>query len=131
MSAGSAQACKIALGIEVELTKTAKDFLVEKGFDAKFGARPLRRAIQKYIEDPMAEAILGRDLGDGDTIYISHDEEAKPGELSFKTTKPKKAKAGKTKQDESKASDGPAESSQGEDSDEKSPTQTTEEGAKD
>ncbi|MFW5955524.1 MAG: ATP-dependent Clp protease ATP-binding subunit [Rhodothermales bacterium] len=91
------------LGLDVELTKPAKEFLVDKGFDAKFGARPLRRAIQKYIEDPMAEAILGRDLGDGDTIVITYDEKEKPGELTFKTTKPKKAKS-KTKTQEAAAS---------------------------
>ena len=75
------------LGIGVELTKTAKEFMADKGYDPKFGARPLRRAIQKYIEDPMAEAILGNDLGDGDTIVMSHDPETKPNELTFVTRK--------------------------------------------
>jgi ATP-dependent Clp protease ATP-binding subunit ClpC len=75
------------LGIDVELTSTAKDFLADKGFDPQFGARPLRRAIQKYVEDPMAEAILGSSLGDGDTITISYDESVKAGELSFQTEK--------------------------------------------
>jgi ATP-dependent Clp protease ATP-binding subunit ClpC len=90
------------LGIDVELSKPAKEFLVEKGFDAKFGARPLRRSIQKYVEDPMAEQILGEDLGDGDTILISHDEKGSEPELTFKVKKGKKPKP-KTKPDEDAA----------------------------
>jgi ATP-dependent Clp protease ATP-binding subunit ClpC len=78
-----------AIGITVELTRPAKEFLLEKGYDPKFGARPLRRAIQKYIEDPMAEAILGHDLGSGDTITISYSAK-QPKELTFKTKKGKK-----------------------------------------
>ena len=78
-----------SIGITVELTRPAKEFLVEKGYDAKFGARPLRRAIQKYIEDPMAEAILGDDLGEGDSIPIGFSSK-QPDELSFKTKKGKK-----------------------------------------
>src|SRR5690606_28342510 len=77
------------MGINVELEKTAKDFLADKGFDPQFGARPLRRAIQKYIEDPMAESILGEGLGEGDTITLTYDEEKKAGELSFKIKKGK------------------------------------------
>ena len=77
------------LGIEVVLGKTAKDFLVEKGYDAKFGARPLRRAIQKYIEDPMAESILGNDLSEGDQIRITHNTKKDAKELSFKVKKGK------------------------------------------
>jgi ATP-dependent Clp protease ATP-binding subunit ClpC len=75
------------VGIQVELTDEAKNFLVDKGFDAKFGARPLRRALQKYVEDPMAEAILGADLTTGDILSITYDEAAKPGELTFITKK--------------------------------------------
>ncbi len=73
------------LGIDIKLTKSAKDFLVEKGYDIKFGARPLRRAIQKYVEDPMAEAILGHNLGEGDKITISTKGSGSETELSFKT----------------------------------------------
>jgi len=47
------------LGYELDISKGAKDFISEKGFDPKFGARPLRRAIQKYVEDPLAEELLG------------------------------------------------------------------------
>lgn len=85
------------LGIKVELSDEAKNFLVDKGYDPKFGARPLRRAIQKYIEDPMAEAILGHNLGEGDTLTITFDEKSTDGELSFKTKKARKKKATKAK----------------------------------
>lgn len=59
-----------ALGFNLDLSKGAKDFITEKGFDPKYGARPLRRAIQKYIEDPLAEEILGAEHGEGSTIRI-------------------------------------------------------------
>ncbi|MFC2085980.1 ATP-dependent Clp protease ATP-binding subunit [Bacteroidota bacterium] len=75
------------LGIEIKLSKAAKEFLVEKGFDIQFGARPLRRAIQKYVEDPMAEAILGYNLGEGDKITIGAKGAGSEAELTFKTTK--------------------------------------------
>jgi ATP-dependent Clp protease ATP-binding subunit ClpC len=78
------------LGITVELDETAKNFIVDKGFDPKFGARPLRRAIQKYVEDPMAEAILSHDLGEADVLFISYDVSAGGEELTF--TKKKKVK---------------------------------------
>jgi ATP-dependent Clp protease ATP-binding subunit ClpC len=91
------------IGIKVELTKGAKEFLVEKGYDAKFGARPLRRAIQKYIEDPMAEAILGAGLNPGDTMKIDFDEKKDPLELNFTTTKAKKKKAAAAPEAEAEA----------------------------
>jgi ATP-dependent Clp protease ATP-binding subunit ClpC len=79
------------LGIEVELSTAAKEFLVEKGYDPAYGARPLRRAIQKYVEDPMAEAILTADLSAGAKMTVDH----KKGEelLSFKTRKATRARA--------------------------------------
>lgn len=58
------------LGYEVDITKGAKDFIVDKGYDEKFGARPLKRAIQKLIEDPLAEEIVKSNLKEGDTIKI-------------------------------------------------------------
>ncbi len=54
------------MGYKLSLTKDAKDFIAEKGFDEKFGARPLKRAIQKYLEDPMAEEIIKANLDEGD-----------------------------------------------------------------
>ena len=58
------------LGDEVRLTQAALDFLVEHGFDKNYGARPLRRSIQRYIEDPLSERILLGELGRGDEIEV-------------------------------------------------------------
>jgi ATP-dependent Clp protease ATP-binding subunit ClpC len=63
-----------ALGYNIDLTDKAKDFVAEKGYDPKYGARPLNRAIQKYLEDPIAEEILKADLNNGDTIIADHEE---------------------------------------------------------
>ncbi len=60
--------------MELALDQTAKEFLVEKGFDQKFGARPLRRAIQKYVEDPIAEEILRGKFKEGSKIVSKHVE---------------------------------------------------------
>src|SRR5690606_11022469 len=56
------------LGYELLLTEEAKDFIAEKGFDKDYGARPLKRAIQKYIEDPMAEEIINSEISEGDKL---------------------------------------------------------------
>ncbi len=63
--------------VTVELTDEAKDLLVDKGYDAAMGARPLRRAIQRYIEDPLADHVLGRQLEPGSTILVSRKAGAK------------------------------------------------------
>ena len=65
-------------GVTIELTDEARDLLVEKGYDPAMGARPLRRAIQRYIEDPLADFVLGRQLEPGSTILVArrNDEEA-------------------------------------------------------
>ncbi len=63
------------LGYDIELTSEAVDFIAEKGFDKDYGARPLKRAIQKYIEDPMAEEIINGNLKEGDAIIVSLNEE--------------------------------------------------------
>jgi ATP-dependent Clp protease ATP-binding subunit ClpC len=63
------------LGYTVELTDKAKDFLAERGYDPQFGARPLNRAIQRYIEDPVAEEILKGGLTEGDVIQIDYSGE--------------------------------------------------------
>jgi ATP-dependent Clp protease ATP-binding subunit ClpC len=60
------------IGYSMEITEKAKDFLVEKGWDAQFGARPLKRAIQKYLEDPLAEEIIKSKLSAGDRIIIDY-----------------------------------------------------------
>ena len=56
--------------VAIELTDEAKELLVEKGYDPTMGARPLRRAIQRFIEDPLADFVLGRELGPGSTILV-------------------------------------------------------------
>ena len=58
----------VNLGFSMELSTRAKDFIAEKGYDAQFGARPLHRAIQKYLEDPLAEEILNMAVKEGDTL---------------------------------------------------------------
>jgi ATP-dependent Clp protease ATP-binding subunit ClpC len=63
-----------SLGYKVELTKNAKEYVAEKGFDEKYGARPLNRAIQKYIEDPLAEEIIQKKVKEGDAIKIDFDK---------------------------------------------------------
>jgi ATP-dependent Clp protease ATP-binding subunit ClpC len=55
---------------DVSLTNDAKELLVEKGYDPTMGARPLRRAIQRYIEDPLADFVLGREVTPGSTILV-------------------------------------------------------------
>ncbi len=60
--------------VSIELTNKAKDFMVEKGYDPTMGARPLRRAIQRYIEDPLADFVLGRSLEPGATVLVDHLE---------------------------------------------------------
>ena len=77
-----------ALGYNVELTDKAKDFLAEKGYDQQFGARPLNRAIQKYLEDPVAEEILKGEVEQGGTIQADY-----PGEGDLLIIKTKKTKA--------------------------------------
>jgi len=63
------------LGFSLELTDEAKDFIADKGYDVQYGARPLHRAIQKYLEDPLAEEILSMNVKNGDTLLASLDKE--------------------------------------------------------
>jgi ATP-dependent Clp protease ATP-binding subunit ClpC len=76
------------LGYTVKITEDAKDFIAEKGFDIKFGARPLKRAIQKYFEDPLSEEIINSKIKEGDTIKVSLNKEQT--DLLMKITKPRK-----------------------------------------
>lgn len=73
------------LGFSLELTPEAKDFIAEKGYDVQFGARPLHRAIQKYLEDPLAEEILNFNIKDGDLLVADLDKES--GKLVFRFQK--------------------------------------------
>jgi ATP-dependent Clp protease ATP-binding subunit ClpC len=74
------------LGYKVELTEKAKDYIAEKGYDSQYGARPLNRAIQKYLEDPVAEEILKGDLTEGDVILADYSGEGDSLTLSRVTT---------------------------------------------
>ena len=62
------------LNYKVELTDEAKEFIVEKGWDKDFGARPLKRAIQKYIEDILAEMLVSKEMQEGDTVILEVNE---------------------------------------------------------
>lgn len=80
-----------SLGYDIQLTDAAKDFIAEKGYDSNFGARPLKRAIQKHLEDPVAEEILKGELHEGDQILIDFDKESQEIRIVGKG-KPKKRK---------------------------------------
>ena len=67
-----------ALDYHLELTPEARDFIADKGYDKDYGARPLKRAIQKYIEDPMAEEIINAEISEGDQLILEVNE-AKDG----------------------------------------------------
>ena len=82
------------LGYKVDLTTEAKDFISEKGWDKDFGARPLKRAIQKYIEDLLGEMLVNKQLTEGETVTLDVNE-AKDG-LEGKTQKTKKSAAEKS-----------------------------------
>jgi ATP-dependent Clp protease ATP-binding subunit ClpC len=76
----------------LDLTEEAKDLLVEKGWDPAMGARPLRRAIQRYIEDPLADFVLRSQLPAGATVVVDPMPEGQEGEVRLTIVKPKKAK---------------------------------------
>jgi len=82
------------LNYKVDLTDEAREFISEKGWDKDFGARPLKRAIQKYIEDLLAEMLVNKQLNEGETVILDVNE-AKDA-LTGKTSKPKKSAAEKS-----------------------------------
>ena len=86
------------LGYTIAMTEAAKDFIVEKGYDEKFGARPLKRAIQKFIEDPLAEEIVKSNLHEGDSINMDIQKDA--SELKIKIKKAQSAKKSSKKEKE-------------------------------
>jgi ATP-dependent Clp protease ATP-binding subunit ClpC len=77
------------LGFNLELTEDAKSFLADKGYDVQFGARPLHRAIQKYLEDPLAEEILSLHVKAGDVLEADLDKENNKLKFSFKKVEEK------------------------------------------
>jgi len=80
-----------ALGYKVILSVAAKEYIAEKGWDSAFGARPLKRAIQRYLEDPLAEEIIRSKVEEGDEIYVDFDSENT--EITVKAQKIAKEKA--------------------------------------
>jgi ATP-dependent Clp protease ATP-binding subunit ClpC len=63
------------LGYQIEVSKAAKEFIAEKGFDSKYGARPLNRAIQKHLEDLVAENVVNNAIKEGDKILVDQNED--------------------------------------------------------
>ncbi|PEN14937.1 Clp protease ClpC [Longibacter salinarum] len=100
------------LGLNVQFDESAKEFLTDKGFDPKYGARPLRRALQKYVEDPLAEALLNKNLGEGDTVILTHEDAAE--ELEFDI------EHGEAPSGDGTAADEPEDAAEADDSEEKS-----------
>ena len=70
-------------GIDITLDDDARDFIIEKGYDSEYGARPMRRAVERYLEDPLAESLLRADIKDGDTVEVGFEKEKK--KLTFNT----------------------------------------------
>ena len=74
--------------IELELEQSAREFLIKEGYDPNFGARPMRRAVERHLEDPLAESLLRGEFKGGSSVSVKHEEDHK--ELSFdaKPSKP-------------------------------------------
>jgi ATP-dependent Clp protease ATP-binding subunit ClpC len=81
------------LGFSLELTEEAKTFIADKGYDAQFGARPLHRAIQKYLEDPLAEEILNMSIKNGDVLIADLDKENSKIKFTLKEKETEKSEA--------------------------------------
>lgn len=64
------------LGYKLEITEGAKTYIANKGYDSQYGARPLKRAVQKYLEDPLAEMIINSSIDSGSSIHVDYDKEA-------------------------------------------------------
>jgi ATP-dependent Clp protease ATP-binding subunit ClpC len=75
------------MGYKIQLTENAKEYIAERGYDVEYGARPLSRAIQKYLEDPMAEEIINSNMKEGDTLVVNFDK--KKEEIVVKVKKGK------------------------------------------
>jgi ATP-dependent Clp protease ATP-binding subunit ClpC len=73
--------------IAIKLDKSARDLLIEKGYDPKYGARPMRRAVERFMEDPLAEALLRGDVKEGDNVKVTRKKDSE--ELTFKPLKRK------------------------------------------
>ena len=76
-----------SLNYKLKISPAAKDFIAEKGYDPQFGARPLKRAIQKYLEDEMAEIIIKASITEGDTISVGFDKKNEKLQMRILTVK--------------------------------------------
>ena len=92
------------LKIALTLTDDAKEFVAEKGYDPQFGARPLHRAIQKYIEDPLAEFILNENPGEGVALQATLNDDKSGLVIAFEADK-KKAKQKESTESKDSGSD--------------------------
>ncbi len=81
------------LGYDIKLTDAAKEFIAEKGWDPSFGARPLKRAIQKYLEDPLAEEIIRSKISEGDIIRVDYKKDEEEININIVKSKTKKEKS--------------------------------------
>src|ERR687897_3573032 len=89
-------------GLQLELTDEAKDLLADRGWDPSMGARPLRRAIQRYIEDPLADEVLkAGEMTPGSTVSVDRDKKSEDDEhpLKLKIVKPRKRAPAKKKKE--------------------------------
>jgi len=82
------------LGYTLKITENAKEFIIEKGFDPNYGARPLKRAIQKYIEDPLAEEMIKGEASEGDEIEVDYDKAADKIVVNIQKPRSKRSKKG-------------------------------------
>ena len=76
-----------SLGYQLKISSAAHDYIAERGFDANYGARPLKRAIQKYLEDPMAEVLIKSELQEGDTINVAFSSAKEEIKIKIKKKK--------------------------------------------
>jgi ATP-dependent Clp protease ATP-binding subunit ClpC len=79
-----------SLNYKLKISTAAKDYIAEKGYDVQFGARPLKRAIQKYLEDEMAEVIIKASVVEGDTISVGFEKKTEKIKIRILSTQPKK-----------------------------------------
>ncbi len=78
-----------SLNYKLKISTAAKDFIADKGYDSQFGARPLKRAIQKYLEDEMAEVIIKASVVQGDTISVGFDKKTEKIKIRILSTNSK------------------------------------------
>ncbi|MDR9416950.1 MAG: ATP-dependent Clp protease ATP-binding subunit [Gracilimonas sp.] len=97
------------LGYKIDVTKAAKEFITDKGFDQKYGARPLKRAIQKYIEDPLAEELLENEHHEGSVIKIKMNKSRDGLAFDWEEAEPKAENNGDTKNEEDPSEEKPKE----------------------